>query len=735
MHPARLVVERRGWWFLGWMVVGAALIPAAQRVGATLEVSARIQGSESAIVEDRLARAFGSPFARNAGLVLRGVPAPDTPAGSALLERIAADLDSLPGLTQTLTYLTARDTIFLPRDRQGTFLLVGLDPGGPSPDVLVPRLRAVTERLAPDIQQEYPGATLRWTGEAPLNFDSRRAATREAEVAERRILPVTLGLLLLAFGALMAAMLPVVIGALAIPFSLGAATLIAEHWPLSILLVNIVTMIGLALGIDYALLTVARFREALAAGHEANGAAEIAARHAGHTVVLSGAAVAIGFAALLAVPVNELRSVAVGGFLVTVFTVLLATTLLPGILATLGHRVDRGRLWRRDPSTGTKAGERWRRWGGWVAAHPVRVLMVAGLPVLLLASQAARVQVELPRRDFLPPDMESARGFQDLRDMNRAGVVQSLRVILELPAGVHALRGEGWDATRQLGSHLAADPRSARVQSLPVLLRGATPNPTLLSLLPRGVLPSFVGDTGRAALVEVVPQERLTAPELSRWVRELRAANPAALTGISGARLQVGGLPALNADYEDTVSGWFPVVVALVVGATLLALGIGFRSVLIPLKAVALNLLAVGAAFGATVLVFQDGWGPAWLAPSPPLGSVFPIVPLLVFCTVFGLSMDYEVFLVARVREARGAGKSESEAIAEGLARTGGVITSAAAIMIAVFAAFAIGTSLLIRMLGFALATAVLLDATVIRLAIGPALLRLAGRWNWWPGG
>ena len=505
MNPARFVVEQRRWLLVMWLVVGAALIPAARRAEQTLEVSARIQGSESATVEDRLATAFGSPFARNAALVLRGVPAPDIPAGSTLLERITADLDSVPGVTQTLSYLTAEDTIFLPQDRQGTFVLVGLDPDGAPPDVLVPRLRAVTERLAPRLQQEFPGATLRWTGEAPLNFDSRRTATQEAEAAERRIFPVTLGLLLLAFGALVAAMLPVVIGALAIPLSLGAATLIAEHWPLSILLVNIVTMIGLALGIDYALLTVARFREALAAGHEGKGAAEIAARHAGHTVVLSGAAVAIGFAALLAVPVNELRSVAVGGFLVTVFTVLLATTLLPGILAMLGHRVDRGRLWRRDASAGAAMGERWRRWGTWVAAHPIRVLVVAGLPVLLLASQAARVQVELPRRDFLPPEMESARGFQDLRDMNRAGVVQSLRVVLELPAGTHALRGEGWEATRELGVQLAADPRSARVQSLPVLLRGATPNPTLLSLLPRGVLPSFVGDTGRAALVEVVP--------------------------------------------------------------------------------------------------------------------------------------------------------------------------------------------------------------------------------------
>ena len=169
--------------------------------------------------------------------------------------------------------------------------------------------------------------------------------------------------------------------------------------------------------------------------------------------------------------------------------------------------------------------------------------------------------------------------------------------------------------------------------------------------------------------------------------------------------------------------------------ATLLALFAAFRSLLVPLKAVLLNLLAVAGAFGALVLVFQDGHGLAWLGMEAPLDGVFPIVPPLVFCTVFGLSMDYEVFLVARVAEARRSGMSDDDALAEGLARTGGVITSAAAIMIAVFASFALGDFVLVKMLGFTLAVAVLLDATVIRVAIGPALLRLAGRWNWWPAG
>jgi putative drug exporter of the RND superfamily len=198
--------------------------------------------------------------------------------------------------------------------------------------------------------------------------------------------------------------------------------------------------------------------------------------------------------------------------------------------------------------------------------------------------------------------------------------------------------------------------------------------------------------------------------------------------------MSVGGRPGFEADYEDTVASHFRRVIALVVGGTFLALFAGFRSLLVAVKAVLLNLLSVGASFGALVLVFQDGWGARWLGLSGPTGSVFPIIPVLVFCIVFGLSMDYEVILVARVAEARRGGLGESEAIAEGLARTATVITSAAAIMIVVFFGFTLGEFLPIKMLGFALSVAVLVDAVAVRMVIGPALLRLAGRWNWWPG-
>jgi RND superfamily putative drug exporter len=730
---APALIRFRSWIALTWLAVFAALLSFAGRAEETLEVAARIHGSESAAVERVLAEEFASPFAYYAILVLSGVPAPDGPEGQQLLDQTLTVLTEVPGVAGTFSYLDVPDTLFLGSGGSGTFAVVGFDPESDPVDVLVPRLRAATASLTPRLQARFPDAALRWTGEAALNFDLRQTSAEQARGAEKRVLPATAVLLLLAFGAVAAALLPIITGVVAIPITLGASVLLAERWPLSILLVNVVSMIGLGLGIDYGLLTVSRFRESLTAGRTARAAAVDAARHAGHTVMVSGAAVALGFAALVLVPLNEIRSVAIGGLLVAAVSALLATTLLPGLLAWLGTRVDAGQLWRRSPRH--TAHGWWRRWGYWVAARPKRVLVVAGTPVLILSLQALRLSTELPRGDWLPPSMESAAALHDLEAMGHGGVVQTLRLVLELPQGVAALHSDGWTATLRLSEQLAADPRIARVQSFPTLLGGATLTPQIAALLPQDLLRSFISLDQQSVLLEILPEEDVAPNELSRLVRELRNQDAGALTGLSGARLQVGGLPALNADYEDTVAGRFPAVLALVLGGTLLALFIGFRSVLIPLKAILLNLISVAAAFGAVVLVFQDGYGAAWLGLPGPTEGVFPAVPILVFCTVFGLSMDYEIFLVDRVAEARRSGMDETDALAEGLARTGGVITSAAVIMIAVFGAFTLGDFLLIKMLGFALAVAVFVDATVVRLAIGPALLRLAGEWNWWPGG
>jgi RND superfamily putative drug exporter len=253
--------------------------------------------------------------------------------------------------------------------------------------------------------------------------------------------------------------------------------------------------------------------------------------------------------------------------------------------------------------------------------------------------------------------------------------------------------------------------------------------------IPEPIRKSLLRSDSQATLIELLPAATLSHNDQIHWVREVRSLDVAAITGVPGAVLRVGGMPALDADYDSVVKERLPKVVAGVVLGSLLALLIGLRSLFAAVKAILLNLLSVGAAFGALVLVFQEGHGGKLFGLDGPTGSVFPIVPILSFAIVFGLSMDYEVFLVARVLEERRRGLTERSAVIEGLARTAGLITSAAAIMIAIFTAFTLGGFLVVQMLGFTLAVAVLIDATVVRMIIGPALLQLAGDWNWWPYG
>jgi putative drug exporter of the RND superfamily len=449
------------------------------------------------------------------------------------------------------------------------------------------------------------------------------------------------------------------------------------------------------------------------------------------TIALSGVAVMIGFAALTLVPLNELQAVGAGGLIVVATSVLMAVTLMPGVLAWLGPRVNAGRV--RRVARPDAASGRWMSWARWVVVHPWIVLLVAGAPIVLLAWEARRLRSDLPRGNWLPPGMEAAAAITELGEMGRYAVVNSLRVLVDLPPGTSVFDAAGWSVVGAASDLVGRDPRVARVQSITTILPLEHPSEMALSLVPAAVRASLITPDGRAAVVEVMPEDSVEFNALTELARDLRREGASGVPALRGATLRVGGMAAFNADYRDAIDARFGGVVALVVVSTLLALMAGFRSVLIPVKALALNLLSVAGAFGAVVLVFQDGHGIGLLGIDAPLYGVFPAIPILVFCIVFGLSMDYEVFLVARVAEARQTA-GEIDAIVEGLARTGGLITSAAAIMIVVFAAFTLGDFIFIKILGFALAVAVLIDATFVRVAIGPALLALAGRWNWWPG-
>jgi RND superfamily putative drug exporter len=743
-----LVVRYRTWVIAGWAIIAAILIPAARRIDTVLIVAgARSGRSEAADVERRLATDFASPYARYAVLVATGIPQPTTPDGGAALSAITGALGHAPGVTRTLSFLSTHDTTFL--GASGTFVVVGLSEQSRSTDDWIVGLRRISAQLQDSLRGRYPVIELQWTGNAALNYDVRSTTEEDAARAEHRIIPITLVLLVLVFGSVVAAVIPVIAAGLAIVVCLGLAAHLAGHWPLTLIVRNIATMMGLGVGVDYGLIMVSRFREGMAEGRDPPDAAEYALRHAGHTVLVSAAAVVVSFAALLLIPAAELRSIATGGLLVIGAAALIATTLLPAILAWLGPRLEFARLWpargRRtgaaaapdgiDASAGARRSSAWQAWGRWAVAHPWITLALGATPLVALGIQVRRLDSDMPSGDWLPRHAESAEAARSLAGMGKSGLIDALRVLVVLPDSARALSPGGWTATARVAHTLADDPRIASVRSLPTITGAVRPTPNFLAVLSPDAIRTFVSRDQRTAIVEVIPREGASLAAIVQVVRRLHNTDPLALTGLAGARVLIGGLPAFNAEYQDAVGTRAGRIIALVIAGTAIALFAGFRSVLVPLKAVVLNLLSVAAALGATVLVFQDGYGVRLLGLPGPIDGLFPAVPIIVFCVVFGLSMDYEVFLVARVAEAHRAGRSASEAVAEGLGRTGGVITSAAAVMVVVFAACALSEFLLIKILGLALAVAVLLDATLVRIAVGPALLRLAGRWNWWPGG
>src|SRR5215813_1359036 len=713
--------RRRFWLAMSGFAMALALMPFSYKVERQLETAAHIRNGESEKVDRELAQRFQSPYAHRLVLVISGMPDPDSAKGADALGFLTSSLRDVPGVSGAISSPDWPDPVFT-GDNGGALIIVGSNQPAKAVEALVPTLRAKADWMEGRLRAQYPDIKMEITGETPLTFDLRKVSADDVKRAEERAMPVTLFLLLLAFGSLVAALLPLGIGVLSISMALGAAA-----------------MLGLGLGIDYALLMVSRFREALSEGCDPGEAADIAAGQAGRTLLISATTVAIGFSALLTVPISELRSIGIAGLLVTVLSVILCTFILPWVLGLLGHRINAARV--RVPARQLKTreslgavSERWVRWGCIITRWPWTALLIAGIPLLILALQTRRISPGIPDHDSLPATAESVRALRTLQSMGRSGIVQSLRVIVELPPESRPLSPAGWLAVGRLTEHFKSDPRAEEVLSLPTLT-GMSDTADSLADVPKAIRDSFLRSDGQATLIELLPTATLSPNEQIRWVREVRASDVAAITGVPGAVLHVGGIAALDADYDSVVKARLPGVVLWVVLGSLLALLIGLRSLFAAVKAILLNLLSVGASFGALVLVFQEGHGSKLFGLDGPTGTVYPIVPILSFAIVFGLSMDYEVFLVARVLEERRRGLSEKPAVIEGLARTAGLITSAAAIMIAVFTAFTMGGFLVVQMLGFTLAVAVFIDATVVRMIVGPALLRLAGDWNWWPFG
>lgn len=739
MRLGRAVV-RHAWWVLaGWLVALALGAWGAHRLGeATLGVEGGVPGSPSHLAGDVLRTQFSNPFIDP---VLVAVSAPqlslDTPAYFRWVQQSAQALAGLPGVRKVASYADERAPRLRSSDGHVTMLMVGLDAND-----ITGRQRGVREvraRLAPlarELATIDPAARVAVTGSAAADLDVNTWSAQGGDHAEKRALPLTLVILVLAFGTLVAAGLPFLTGLSTTTVSLGLAFVLARLMPVSNLLGNVVTMIGLAIGIDYSLLMVTHYRDQpAAAGLTERVAATVA--QGGRTITWSGLTVIIGLLGLLLSPLLETRSVGIGGALVVCVSVLAALTLMPAALYVLGPRIDwLPVLRRRQGRPGLLAF--WRGVGGWVVRHPWLTLLLAGGCVLALAAPALRANTGFSNeRWFLPPAMESRQGVEMLEALRSKNAALTSYVIVHSGDGRPLLDPAHVPALFAYAQHLEADPRIASVASPFSLQKGLTledytglyADPAQLRRDYPQIGEFYLSHDGTAALFQVTPADQLDVKQVGALARELgERPPPGAFT------VMVGGAAAEHNDFDAYMHRSLPRIFGFVIGATLVLLFLAFRSFLLPLKAVLMNLLAVAAGIGAVVAVFQFGWANSLVGLEHPISAIPLEIPLMVFCLSFGLSMDYELFLLFSIQHEYQRDLDNDRATVEGLARVAPVITGAGLIMVVVFGAF-VGAQLpVLKMTGLGLCVAVLVDATLIRALLVPAVMAIAGRWNWYPG-
>ncbi len=739
--PAGLIVRYRALILVFWAIAAVVAFPRASRMQDSLSVEGkRLNRSESGTASELIRDAFPEPVGDFFAITVSGPLPIDSAPTRELVEVISDAAFELPYITRVISYLTVQDSTLISDDRTMTFVLATVEPHTEvSPTNYVPEFRDKVHTAANRLPWSDDYEVL-VTGRPALDYDVRTVSKEDTRSSERKALPFSAVVLILAFGALVAAVLPLAVGILAIVYSLALVQIVSSFYPMSVFVLTIISMVGLAVGIDYSLLIVTRFREELNRGRGKRDAAARSIKTAGRAVVTSGLTVAVGFAALLVTPITETRSVGIGGLFVVTAAVLLAVTALPAALSYMGRAVDIPRkLARRLAWDHAPTG--WERWARSLVYHPWRAIIMGGLAVALITWPLLHIKIGLPRSGWFPANTESTNGLEALQEMGAGGSLQPVRIIVRVPEGERVVGSSYLRPLMRLSDSIRADARVAQIRSVVDFQPGMS---TLAYTMFYGNLESararapeffsaYLSDDNRTTLIDVILSDTTSftsSMDVVRRIRTIRSETP----GLDSAEVLVGGFAAASVDLQDDLLGQFPLVIGLVLLTTVVMLGIAFKSILVPIKAVIMNCFSVLGAFGMTVLVFQQGVGAGLFGLDGPTEAVYVVVPVLVFAVVFGLSMDYGVFLLARIKEAYDRSGRNDQATIEGLTATASVITSAAAIMVIVFGVFSFSRVLAAQMMGFGLAIAVVLDATLIRMVLAPAIMHIGGRWNWWPG-
>lgn len=722
-------VVRRAWWVVvSWAVLLLVALPLAPQLPDRLSAGGFIRDDlESARAKALLEAELGLP--PSALVIVMSSPTlqAGTPAFEAAAAEATRDIASAPHVARVISHLLAPRQISADRHLAYDVVLLDLPPDE-SPEAL-PILR---ERL-----RHPPGLTVELAGGPAFYGDVQTVSEADLQRSELISLPLAALTLLLVFGSVVAAGVPLVVGGSAVVVALAVIFAVASVTPMSIFVLNLATLLGLGLGVDYSLLLTSRFREELAVrpdGPDRIGEAVVATvATAGRAVLFSGLTVLLGLLGLVLFDFMILRSIGIAGAIVVGLAVASALTLLPAVLTIVGIRIDRLAIRRLAPTSGREGA--WARLARSVMRRPIAVLLPTLAVILVLGSPFLHVRFNAPDSSILPPSVPSRVAFDRLRAEFGDGEFAPIALAVRTAGPVTTL--DSLAALYDYSRRLTADPRVTRVESLVDLdprltldqyglLYGAPGGPpdryaqTVLAATTRRDLTAFTIYTAFAPNRE----------EGAALVADLRSpVGP--LAPPADATVLVGGGAADVVDVVAGVTADFPRTAVFIVVSTYLVLFVLLRSVILPAKALVVNTLSIVASFGAMVWIFQDGNLSAILG-FQPVGFIETTQPVILFCVLFGLSMDYEVFILTRTREAWDRTHDNAEAVAHGLERSGRIVTSAALVVVVVAGSFAFADIVLIKALGIGMAIAIALDATVVRALLVPATMRLLGRWNWW---
>jgi RND superfamily putative drug exporter len=713
----RAIIRNRKKVLLAWLVVFVLGGAGASNLGDLLSNRFSVPGSEAERGLDVAKDRFGEHGDGNFTLVAQVTGSSTTPA-----------------LTRAVAAAADRAAAVVSGAKAGPVLQAGGNVA--YVQITTPLENADASEKTPAMRKALgtvPGARTYLSGFPAINHDTQKIYNKDLARGESIALPIALIVMVFMFGTLAGVAVPFVFAMVSIPTSLGLVFVFAHFMDMAVYVTNIVTLIGFAIAIDYSMLVVFRYREELELHDDPHDALEQTMATAGRATMFSGLTVAVGLALLVLMPLPFMQSMGIGGLMVPLVSIAAAATFLPALLAVMGRGVNRLRVVPRRVLT-RRAESRegfWTRLARSIMRRPVLYLLGGSLVMVALALPATQLELTGGDNRGIPTTTEATKGLAILEKTLGAGALAPHQIVVDTHRPGGAWSAESVAAQRRLVDLVRRDPEvEPRTIQAPALLarRPGPPDAATLARLQRS---SLIDRTSSAYQIRLAGRHDAGTPEAKALVHRLRDRYvPAAGLGAASATAYVTGAPAFGVDFVDTAYGAFPWLVVGVLVISYLLLMRAFRSVFLPLKAVFMNLLSVSATYGVLVLAFQHGWGNAlgWQSSD----QIEAWIPVFLFAMLFGLSMDYEVFLLSRMREEWDRTHDNEHAVASGLEHTGRIITAAAIIMVAAFAGFTAGSFVGLQEFGLGLSAAVLLDATIVRAILVPATMKLVGEWNWY---